>query len=97
MSLGRSSEDDPFWWADDGACRGRPPEWWFPVDHFPDGREWATPKSICKKCPVKNECLEYALSYRERHGMWGGATPDERKQIIEKFKPRNKKRKRKSA
>ena len=47
-------------------------------------------KSIClgnetpeaNPCPVREHCLEYALTHRERHGVWGGATERERRSMV---------------
>jgi WhiB family redox-sensing transcriptional regulator len=33
-------------------------------------------------CPVQGACLEYALSRREKEGVWGGCTERERRRII---------------
>lgn len=41
-------------------------------------------KAICAECPVRRECLDYALSIREPHGIWGGLNEVERKTILEK-------------
>lgn len=41
-------------------------------------------KASCLTCPVINECLEWALSFDEwtdQHGIFGGTTPSERKQL----------------
>ena len=38
---------------------------------------------LCGPCPVKRECLEYALLYKE-HGIWGGTTETDRDQILSK-------------
>ena len=38
-------------------------------------------KLLCDDCPVKKECLAYALHYGFDEGIWGGLTPDERKAI----------------
>lgn len=35
-------------------------------------------RELCANCPVRAECLALALGCDERHGMWGGTTPDER-------------------
>lgn len=35
-------------------------------------------KKLCASCPVKQECLEWALEHEE-HGIWGGSTPGERR------------------
>lgn len=29
-------------------------------------------KKICIDCPVRQQCLEYAIKNHERHGIWGG-------------------------
>lgn len=38
-------------------------------------------KKQCADCPVKNLCLEYALVANETHGVWGGTTAKERKDL----------------
>lgn len=38
-------------------------------------------KQFCNGCAVKVECLLWALDNNEEFGIWGGATPDERKTI----------------
>jgi WhiB family redox-sensing transcriptional regulator len=39
----------------------------------------AKAKAICDSCPVKQKCLEFALSNEEEFGIFGGTTPQERK------------------
>jgi len=39
-------------------------------------------KSICAACPVRIECLEYAVRIREPHGIWGGLNEIERRVLI---------------
>lgn len=54
----------------------------------PDGRadelreKEARAKAICAGCPVRRECLDYALAARERDGIWGGYTIDERELLL---------------
>lgn len=43
-------------------------------------------KNICKLCPVRSECLEYALGFREEYGVWGGASEAERKRLLRKVR-----------
>lgn len=32
----------------------------------------------CAECPIKAQCLAYALESNQEHGIWGGVTPRER-------------------
>ncbi len=43
----------------------------------------AAAKSFCRACPVRNDCLEYALSSKVvgEHGVWGGLDAEEREAI----------------
>jgi len=36
----------------------------------------------CGVCPVKRECLEFAIAARIEHGVWGGLLPHEREVIL---------------
>lgn len=65
----------PEWFAR-AACRGTNPELFF-VDrqHTADA---VHAKRICATCPVRAECLDYALVSNERFGVWGGCSVDER-------------------
>jgi WhiB family redox-sensing transcriptional regulator len=63
-------------WAIDGACRDFPA-----VDFFTDVRSAiAHAKSICFRCPVWDECLEFAVRHDEI-GVWGGTTRRERRRL----------------
>ena len=47
---------------------------------FPERGESAGPaRQVCARCPVCQPCLEYALSNRITHGIWGGLTERERR------------------
>jgi WhiB family redox-sensing transcriptional regulator len=39
----------------------------------------AQARSVCAACPVRPDCLDHAIDTDERHGIWGGMTPDERR------------------
>ncbi len=39
-------------------------------------------KAVCQICPVKAECMEYALTIREPYGIWGGLTETERRHAL---------------
>jgi WhiB family redox-sensing transcriptional regulator len=67
-------------WRVKAACLGLDPSIFYPD---PDDDTAAEPaKDVCAKCAVRELCLEYALGYREKEGVWGGATERERRRII---------------
>jgi WhiB family transcriptional regulator, redox-sensing transcriptional regulator len=66
-------------WLEKGACRGLEPHVFYPDTEEDDAPE---AKAICAECSVRVACLEYALQFREKQGVWGGATERERRRII---------------
>jgi hypothetical protein len=49
---------------------------------YPERGESARPaRRVCARCPVCQSCLEYALSNRITHGIWGGLTERERRPL----------------
>jgi WhiB family redox-sensing transcriptional regulator len=65
-------------WRSKASCQGLDPEIFYPLDD--DDAEEA--KVVCATCSVREACLEHALGYREKEGVWGGATERERRRII---------------
>lgn len=41
-------------------------------------------KAICAQCPVRIQCLNYALDNNEKHGIFGGTDPRERRAMRRK-------------
>lgn len=77
---------------ENGLCR--PSGQFDHVDFFPvDGSGVARAKAICNGdshthgvCPVRDECLEYALVNRIDHGVWGGQSERARRITIKSRK-----------
>lgn len=65
-------------WMLTAKCRGISPAEFFPSD----GTGVEVAQQICDGCPVRLECLEYALANRIEHGVWGGASERERRRIL---------------
>jgi WhiB family transcriptional regulator, redox-sensing transcriptional regulator len=68
-------------WQDRAACRGTNARLFFgPDNERPQDREVreARAKAICALCPVREQCLDYALRNAVKHGIWGGLTTEER-------------------
>lgn len=38
--------------------------------------------SVCHRCPVKNECLQYSFEAKEPAGVWGGIDAITRAEMI---------------
>jgi len=71
---------DGEWWQLAG-CRSADPDLFFPISST--GRsleETAEARAICARCPVRSQCLAFALRTRQVHGIWGGLTEEERHQ-----------------
>jgi WhiB family redox-sensing transcriptional regulator len=72
----------PGWgWQDRAACRGEDVVLFF----GPDGERQPEreirerkAKELCEGCPVRQECLGYAISRPEKYGTWGGLNEEER-------------------
>ncbi len=64
-------------WYELGACRDHPVALFFPGP----GGDTRTPKRICERCPVKDQCLDAALAEPEKFGIWGGLTHHERSRL----------------
>ena len=55
-------------WMEVGKCKDLSPSIFFPSD----GVGVQEAQRICAECPVADQCLEYALTERVDHGVWGG-------------------------
>ncbi|MEV7991282.1 WhiB family transcriptional regulator [Streptomyces sp. NPDC086077] len=64
-------------WGRRGLCRTAPPD-----ELFVQGAAQNRAKALCSGCPVRTECLAYALDERIGHGIWGGMTERERRALL---------------
>ena len=70
-------------WQRQAECRSFPPELFFPrgtSDAAQADRDRA--KAVCRRCPVRAACLEFALETRQEFGVWGGLSEDERLALV---------------
>lgn len=79
-------------WFDLASCKGKT-ELMFPKQHK-DITYIAQARAICKSCPVKKQCLEYALEFppADMHGVWAGLTSrqlaaEQRRRKIKPIRP----------
>lgn len=64
-------------WQTEAICAQTDPEVFFPEK----GGSTRNAKRVCVGCPVKTECLGYALEGDERFGVWGGLSERERHRL----------------
>jgi WhiB family redox-sensing transcriptional regulator len=75
-------------WRIFAECRGESATYFFAPAHFErkpekDAREGAA-RALCRRCPVREECLDYAMTVDEPHGIWGGLNELERRRLQRK-------------
>jgi WhiB family redox-sensing transcriptional regulator len=68
-------------WKRRAACRDKDPALWFPDDYTSRHYDAQMAKAICWSCPVRIDCLIYALAVDARYGTYGGMTASERNQL----------------
>ena len=64
-------------WQARANCMGVDPDLFFPER----GSSTREAKEVCRGCVVREECLEYAVTYGEKFGIWGGLSERERRKI----------------
>jgi WhiB family redox-sensing transcriptional regulator len=64
-------------WRQEALCAETDPEAFFPEK----GGSTREAKRVCVGCPVRMQCLEYALDNDERFGIWGGLSERERRRV----------------
>lgn len=61
-------------WHEESRCAGMDTNLFFPER----GRSARHAKAVCRECPVRQECLDWANDTGQRFGIWGGLTDRER-------------------
>ena len=69
-------------WRDQAACANFDTNLFFPEPDASDAlAQISQAKAVCAACPVRDNCLEFAIRTRQLDGVWGGCTPEERRSI----------------
>src|SRR5260370_33676344 len=67
-------------WRHHAACRDVDPELFFPIGNTgPALLQIEEAKHVCRRCPVTDSCLRWALESGQDAGVWGGTREDERR------------------
>ena len=69
-------------WRHRSACLEEDPELFFPIGNTgPAILQIEEAKQVCRRCDVREQCLAWALSAGQDHGVWGGLSEDERRAL----------------
>lgn len=87
--------DDLLWypgedWRAQAACATVEHEVFFPPGDEPEDAIEA--KAVCAVCPVRDDCLEYALATNQSEGVWGGLDASERRRMRRRLRDRARRR-----
>lgn len=74
------SKEGTAWWHAQALCAGIDADLFF--GERGDSTEEA--KAVCRRCPVREPCLEYAMERNEPFGVWGGYSYRGRKNLRSK-------------
>lgn len=79
--------EDEIAWQKEANCKGVDPDLFFPGR----GESKHEAQRVCNKCDVRQECLEFALSYKGANppGIWGGESEGARRAIRKMRKAQN--------
>lgn len=64
-------------WYERALCREVDGEIFYPEK----GGTVEPAKAVCRNCEVRRECLSDALDRNDQHGVWGGLSEKERRQL----------------
>ncbi|MEV7344742.1 WhiB family transcriptional regulator [Streptomyces sp. NPDC093544] len=69
-------------WRESAACRTVDPDLFFPIGNTgPAILQINEAKAVCEGCPVRDECLKWALETGQSIGVWGGTSEAERRSL----------------
>src|SRR3569832_309188 len=73
-------------WRHRAACLDEDPELFFPIGNTgPALLQIEEAKAICRRCPVMDTCLKWALESGQDAGVWGGLSEDERRALTRRI------------
>ncbi|GGV21317.1 WhiB family transcriptional regulator [Streptomyces griseoflavus] len=69
-------------WRSSAACRTEDPDLFFPIGTSgPALLQTEQAKAVCRRCPVQEQCLQWALETGQSIGVWGGTSETERRAL----------------
>lgn len=78
-------------WRSNAICRDTDPDLFFPIGTTGFAlMQIDRAKEVCEQCPVKVDCLDYALETNQDSGIWGGTSEEERRTLRRQYVARQK-------
>ncbi len=72
----------PMDWRHRAVCLDEDPELFFPIGNTgPALLQIEEAKAVCRRCPVTEVCLQWALESGQDAGVWGGLSEEERRSL----------------
>lgn len=75
-------------WVEQSKCakQGKPTSFFYPPGKFGKmfDKFMAEIREYCESCPVKKECLDFAMASKREQGVWGGFSESERRAMLNK-------------
>lgn len=68
-------------WRRFALCRGQGPTQFYPNPGAGVIQAVRASVAVCKQCPSRVACLNYALDNDEDYGVWGGTTERQRRML----------------
>ncbi len=76
-------------WRELGSCRQLDTTMFFPIGQTGEAEiKIARAKSVCGLCPVRQQCLEFAITTNQEYGVWGGHSEEERRVVRRQWRAR---------
>ncbi|MBZ9644598.1 WhiB family transcriptional regulator [Streptomyces sp. PSKA30] len=70
------------YWRERAACLHEDPDLFFPIGNTgPTLEQIDEARAVCRRCPVVEQCLDWAIQVGQVEGIWGGMTDSERRAL----------------
>jgi WhiB family transcriptional regulator, redox-sensing transcriptional regulator len=69
-------------WRASSSCKDEDPELFFPIGTTgPALLQIEEAKAVCRRCPVMERCLQWAMESGQEQGVWGGTDENDRRRM----------------
>lgn len=68
-------------WREQANCRGTDLNLFFPERGASGGGHMPDALDVCRPCPVRAQCFEFACATNQPEGIWGGTTEGQRRKM----------------